>query len=341
MSYCLSQRDRFAEVFARAAGASGRVTFCEFMRLALFDPECGYYTSPRKRVGRDRDTDFFTATSLGPLFGRLAAAAAVDLAARYRWQAGDLTFVEIGAEPSGGVLRGFGHGFREVVEFGVTDAGRLAERLAELGKAGPLVVFSNELFDAQPVARFIRRGNVWVEACVVPDGSGGYRWEDGDPASDWLVQIAPVGAPDGWILDVPNEARLLARNLASAPWSGVFLAFDYGMTWTAISCERPAGTLRSYREHRQHDDLLANPGEQDLTAHICWDWLEESLISAGFEQVRTDSQESFLVRRAGGILAEMSIQAGRNPLGPEARVVRELLHPARMGMKFQVLSGVR
>ena len=33
--------------------------------------------------------------------------------------------------------------------------------------------------------------------------------------------------------------------------------------------------------------------------------------------------------------------AGYGPYNMEARVVRELLHPARMGMKFQALSGVR
>ena len=52
-----------------AADNSGMVTFAEFMRNALYDPEVGYYTAQRKRVGRGGDTDFYTSSSMGAVFG--------------------------------------------------------------------------------------------------------------------------------------------------------------------------------------------------------------------------------------------------------------------------------
>ena len=55
--------------------------------------------APRRRIGREPRTDFFTATSLGPVFGELVVAAVVTLLGPR--PPGDHTFVEIGAEPGG------------------------------------------------------------------------------------------------------------------------------------------------------------------------------------------------------------------------------------------------
>ena len=41
--------------------------FDEFMELALYHPNYGYYTSDRKRVGTDGD--FITSVSVGQCFG--------------------------------------------------------------------------------------------------------------------------------------------------------------------------------------------------------------------------------------------------------------------------------
>ena len=49
------------------------------VELALFSPEIGYYTKPKKRVGQEAPADFYTAASLGPLFGRLCLEAAAGL----------------------------------------------------------------------------------------------------------------------------------------------------------------------------------------------------------------------------------------------------------------------
>jgi len=58
----------FAAAFLAEAGDARTVRFDAFMRLALYHPELGYYRRDRLRVGRDRAADFYTSTSLGPLF---------------------------------------------------------------------------------------------------------------------------------------------------------------------------------------------------------------------------------------------------------------------------------
>ena len=130
------------------------------MELALYDPEVGYYRRSHPRVGYGRGTDFFTASTSGAVFGELVAAACVTLLGTARSPRA-FTFVEIGAETAGGVLAEVAH------PFGATRTVRLGEPI-EL--AGPCVVFSNELFDAQPFRRFAFRRGAWRELGVALSG---------------------------------------------------------------------------------------------------------------------------------------------------------------------------
>jgi SAM-dependent MidA family methyltransferase len=315
------------------------------MRCALFEPGCGYYAADRVRVGRARGTDFYTATSLGPVFGGLVAECCATLAAPLGIARERLRFVELGAEPSGGVLEGVAHGFASAEALGLSAGDPLEARLGKLAERGPVAVFSNELFDAQPVERWVRRDGRWREAGVrVPmDPEGMPEWTFTERASPAWLEAEPglAAAPEGWTIDAPRAAVSLLERLAAVKWTGVFVAFDYGLPWAAVACERPEGTLRAYRAHALEKDLLARPGEQDLTAHVCWDWLESALGAAGFRGVQVQAQESFLVRHGAARLRELAAEIARSPFGPEARKLQELLHPARMGSKFQVLHGVR
>src|SRR5688572_8916464 len=132
----------FQAAFRTRADDQGRMSFAAFVELALYHPELGYYRRSRPRVGYGAGTDFFTATTSGPLFGELVVAACTEILRAAGRDPTAHTFVEVGAEPgSDGVLTGVSHPF-------------LAPKTVRVGE--PLsfpeqsVVFSNELFDAQP-----------------------------------------------------------------------------------------------------------------------------------------------------------------------------------------------
>jgi SAM-dependent MidA family methyltransferase len=323
----------FSAIFRRHAGPSGRMTFAAFMRLALYDPAAGYYAAGRPRVGRSPGTDFFTASD-SLIFGELVAAACVALLG-HRPPA-DHTFVEIGAEPGGGVLHGVRHPFREAVVLRLGNHLELPPRC---------VVFSNELFDAQPFHRLVFRAGVWRELGVeaAEDEKCGLR-EILLPELSAEVQAVrsclPAAAPEGYQLDLPLAAAGLCGRLAAQPWTGLFIAFDYGKSWEELTTACPAGTARAYFRHAQGNDLLARPGEQDLTCHLCWDWLGEQLARHGFATSVLESQEAFFIRQAAGALAALiAAEAGR--FSPRKQSLLQLLHPSHMGRKFQVLRALR
>ena len=317
----------FLSVFREHAGPGGTMTFERFMELALYHPAVGYYQAPGARVGRGPGSDFLTSATVGPLFGSLVAAACVSLldGADPR----GFTFVEIGPEGrEGGVLAGVAHPFG-------------ASRTIVLGEppdiAGRCVVFSNELLDAQPCRRFSFRAGAWLELGVGVDGAGLREIALG-PVPAGLAGVLPAEAPEGAVFDAPLAAVALLERIATGPWTGLLVAADYGRAWAELASECPEGTLRAYHRHRQSNDLLARPGRQDLTCHVCWDWLRAALERRGFGDPVVESQESFLVRYAGQALAS----AARADAPPSVKgALMQLIHPAHMGMKFQVLHALR
>jgi SAM-dependent MidA family methyltransferase len=316
----------FLRLFRTHAEPDGTLSFARFMDLALYAPEIGYYRRSRQRVGYGRGTDFFTASTSGPVFGELVAAACSKLLDEHGRAPAEHTFVEIGAEAPGGVLRGVSHPFAAVRTLQVGEP---------LTLSGRCIVFSNELFDAQPCTRTVFRGGRWHEVFV--EEHAGLLREVERPVT---APMTPMDAPDGYRFDRPLAAKALAETLARQDWTGLFVAFDYGKTLHQLLSETPTGTARAYHQHRQSNDLLARPGEQDLTCHICWDWLEAALVENGFATPKLETQEAFLVRHAGGYIAQASATDAAH-LTQRKLALMQLLHPSHLGQKFQVLHAFR
>lgn len=323
----------FLALFRAHAEPAGTMTFARFMQLALYDPAVGYYRQDKTRIGYGRDTDFFTASTSGAVFGELVTAAVVSLLGP-RDPKG-FTFVEIGAEPfdpgqpgGGGILAGVAH------PFGATRTVRVGEPLELTGQC---VVFSNELFDAQPFRRFVFREGKWREL--------GVALREGT-----LVEVELLGAPvpallpscstEGYVIDAPLAAMTLAHDIASQPWTGLFVACDYGKLWRELAESTPAGTARAYFRHRQSNQLLDRPGQQDLTCHVCWDWLSEALTRHGFPAPVLESQEAFFVHHAGDTVGKITA-AEATRFSQRKLALIQLLHPAHLGQKFQVLHASR
>ena len=319
---------RHAAILARLQGQArgGVVPFDRLVHEALYAPGLGYYASARVRVGKSAGTDFTTAAALGPMFGRLAAAAARSLV-------GDLsthTLVEVGAEP-GQVhfepVRGWFGGLRT---FRLGDRPELPPRT---------VLLANELLDAQPFHRFVFQGGAWRELGVRVDGVE-LTVEvlpefSSAPAAAFATDLP--SAPEGWLLDAPLAAEALLAGLLGGEWGGAVVLFDYGKTIAQCLESSPAGTARAYRGHRLSCAILENLGSQDLTCHVLWDRLEPVLRNAGFRSVRLDRQEAFFVKYAGGEMERIAASGDPEATGR----LRALTHPAHFGAKFQVLHGVR
>lgn len=321
------------EALHSLAGEDGFIELPDYVRTVLYHPQHGYYRQTRPRVGRARQTDFYTSVSLREAFREIVVEAACALLQETGLDPAATDWVELGAEPEQSLLGDEAHPFRNCLALGIGDAPTLS---------GELMVFSNELFDAQAFRQLRFEDGQWREYGARLRGnalSWARRSALSDEAESYRSHL-PRNAPEGYRIDLPTGANALARELFAQSWSGAFIAFDYGKTWTRLARDTPQGTARAYRSHQQKPDILDAPASQDITHHICWDHLEAALSKAGFARLSLQSQESFIVRRAPRFL-QKAFDPSRDALDPLRTQLKELTHPALMGQSFQALTATR
>jgi len=260
----------------------GPVSFRRFMEVALYHPECGYYRRGRNVFGKEGD--YYTAEQIQPVFGIL-----ID------------SLVEALAEESG-----LGNRF-QVVELGSGRAemapflSRWRYRPVEIGDLMPEeisgLVFANEFFDALPVDVARRRGARFHQMRVGLD-AGKFVWVEGAPVADeqeeYLHRYAAAAADGAWV-EVALDALRWVERIARSLVRGWLLVIDYGYTEREL-VRFPAGTLMSYRRHTASEDVLAEPGERDITAHVPFTALERHARRFGLEPIRLESLASLVLR---------------------------------------------
>jgi SAM-dependent MidA family methyltransferase len=349
----------------------GRVSFAEFMDLALYHPTAGYYT--RRRTGGGpvgSSGDFVTAPTASPIFGRTIAEIVRQLAAVL---GEPVTFVELGAGEGvllSGLLDQLGKARPRVlrrtlaVERGEwarkriakrCDGVEVAARLSEASwPAGPVVLFASELYDALPAHRVTvlgqKLGYALAEYYVEPDGKGGLRWATGEPSTPDIVHyLAEHGLTleEGQVAEIRPRARgMHAEHLAWCGSDAAALVVDYGHISRKLYDPRARrrGALVGYRAHALVEDVLADPGEIDITAHVNFDDLENAASDAGWERGVIRPLGSFLTLHGALSFLPPAVSRGE-PLSPqewaELSSAKRLLLPSGMGSDLKVLAQGR
>lgn len=323
---------------SRAAKNGGKMSFRDFSEIALFHPRFGYYRREKNRVGRAPGTDFYTASDLGEVFGRLVRDAAGTLLGAFGETLRDYALVEIGAEPGQTHFSAQREFFREIRTV------RIGEKIEIPEKS---VVFANELFDAQPFHRLVSFAGTWREIGVEENPLAPGEWREtlldelSSPALRAFADGVPAPADNGWHLDISLDAETLLRKILAGTWRGIAIFPDYGKTLADCLDAFPEGTARAYFRHTQSNALTRAPGEQDLTCHVLWDRLKPIFAECGFDAGTTLRQEAFFMKFARREI-ERIISDGNAPNAARERAtLTEILHPAKMGHAFQVLFAGR
>jgi SAM-dependent MidA family methyltransferase len=336
--------------------ATGPIPVNEYMALCLFDPTDGYYTT-REPFGAAGD--FITAPEISQMFGELIAVWLCQA-----WAAigrpMPVTIAEIG--PGRGTLMKDMLRTLSRLDPALTGSASFAmietsPRLAEVQKktlAGaaarigwhesidtlprqPLLIVGNELFDAVPVRQFIRAGAAWRERMVGLNDADELRFFAGAGSVDpSLLPDDAANAPQGAIVEVATARTALmaviAERISRHGGAGLFL--DYGHLRPGVG-----DTLQALRKHN-HEDVLANPGEADLTSHVDFDALAATVRAHGLD-AHLSTQGDFLLgmgllERAGRLGASAD-EATREKI---AEAVERLAGPQAMGELFKVLAAL-
>ena len=238
-----------AEQLRERIEAEGPITVEAYMAVCN-----AHYYATRDPLGADGD--FTTAPEISQMFGELVGACLADCWRR-AGAANDAIYAEPGpgrgtlaADASRVMRRGGFSGAVHLVETSPSLRRRQAEmvpdavwhdRIENLPPV-PLLLAANEFFDALPVRQLIGG----EDRRIMIDGDGFRFTFTGEVEEDSPAQ--------------QEAAAAIARHLAA--YGGVALIIDYGHARTT-----PGDTLQAVKGHR-FADPLADPGEQDLTAHV-------------------------------------------------------------------------
>lgn len=287
----------------------GPISFCDYMDMALYYPQFGYYTSPKQKIGTRGD--FYTGPSLSPVFG--------DLVAKQIEQMWDIvnekefTVVEFGAGP-GNLCRSILYHFKNseryeqlrycIIEkspYMIAEAKTiLPENVQWIHSLDELnavtgCVLSNELVDNLSVHRVVMRNGLQE---IFVDHQNKFR-EVLIPARGQLhkyLDDLKINLPEGHCAEINLQATQWMNEVAIKLKKGFVITIDYGYPAGELLDEnRKKGTLTCYYKHRINEDPYRFIGDQDITAHVNFSALCLAGHRAGLDYCGFTDQCNFLL----------------------------------------------
>ncbi|MEB3293661.1 MAG: SAM-dependent methyltransferase [Synechococcales bacterium] len=307
---------------------SQRITFSEFMELALYHPQHGYYSRQCQQIGGGGG-DFFTSPHLGSEFGELIAVQLVEMWERLD-QPTPFTVVEMGAGQGllaqdilGYLAQQAPTCFAATVYWIVEQAPALIqaqqrllqpwrdrgcqiewrswEHMAQDSVTG--VFLSNELVDALPVHR-VRFDGGQLQEIYVTQQDGKWLELYDRPSTPALatyfenlgIDLTRPEYQDNYCTEVNLAAIAWLQRVASCLRQGFILTIDYGYPADRYyNRVRSQGTLQCYFQHQHHNDPYLHVGNQDITSHVDFTTLEQQGEQLGLTTVGRTQQAMFLM----------------------------------------------
>jgi SAM-dependent MidA family methyltransferase len=209
------------------------------------------------------------------------------------------------------------------------------------------IVVANEVLDALPVERFVRREDAVSQVCVVADGESFALVERSAPgalrkAIENVESSIGGQLPVGYASEVCLAAPQWIGDLAESLKHGFVFLFDYGVGRNEYYArERSGGWLRCHFRHHAHDDPLILPGIQDLTSWVDFTAVAEAAVENGLEIAGFVAQAQFLI---GGGLDRVLADFAALPTEAQLKLatqIKLLTLPTEMGENFKCLGLYR
>ncbi|MGB0935364.1 MAG: class I SAM-dependent methyltransferase [Alphaproteobacteria bacterium] len=311
----------------------GPISVEQYMRQCLYHPEYGYYKA-RNPLGAAGD--FTTAPEISQMFGEMISIWLQDLWGR-AGAPDSFSLIEIG--PGQGtlmhdILRVASKDFMAAADIHLVDVNPVLiaaqrEKLSHYNitwhedvksalQDKTTFVVCNELFDALPIQQYINQNGAWTERLIEVQNNQLCFQSD---ASEIREECA----------DAIQLMQSLSDHLAEHSGAGLFI--DYGY------CANETGdTFQALKDHR-FQDVLQDPGNCDLTAHVNFGALKKQAKTSGCVEFGLTTQRNFLIELGIETRADMlSMKANSAQASDIKSALKRLINVSEMGELFKVLA---
>lgn len=291
----------------------------DFMELALYDEEYGYYSHNINNIGFRGD--FSTSATMCDLLARRIVQEWRECSKIHHKR---LPIIEIGGgngDMAMAICRNMTLWERIFSRYLMVDRSRALRNLqglvgghsvtvlSDMQKAlkkvdGKAFIFSNELPDAFPARQFVYQGGEWLELGLAVINGQVVRQANRRPLpgssvfTDW--------AQEGQVVEVHESYFKWYADWQSCWKCGTMLTIDYGQTCDKLYYRRPQGSMRGYKAHilLSVDELLPLAGHCDITCDVNFSDLITLAQGSSGDMVRYISQRDFLLPLADIKVAE-------------------------------------
>ena len=346
------------EICTRIEQNSGAIHFQDFMQMALYLPQYGYYQNELCKLGEQGD--FITAPEMGTHFAVCIANSLAALDTESRAQ-----IIEVGAGSGAlaiDLLLALAANDQLPKQYYILEPSANLQALQKQNIAKQLpeeifaqvrwlkdlpddftgTVIANEVVDAIPCERIIRAQSGWHYQ--------GVTWTEEIFQWKTLEIVKQQHLPEtlmelnNYQLGYTTEIRPLVspwiERLSRCVRQGWVMLFDYGYPQREFyHPQRTEGSLRCFSRHQAHSSALELVGLQDITGHVDFTELAKAAVASGFDVSGFTTQSGFLLET--GILdSSLSKIESENSKARylSSQQIQKLITPGQMGEVIKVIA---
>ncbi len=333
------------------------ITFETFMQMALYEPELGYYSSDRIKIGKEGD--YYTSQHLHPAFGAMLGKQLIEM---WKFMGKPSTFYS--------VEQGAGEGYmcNDILNYlkdkEIYDAlkyiivephpfmeqkqknllKRFSNKIAWTASLKELkningCILSNELLDAFPV-HLVEMENELKEIYITLKGDNNFIEIKDIPSSDDLNKYLDefsISLPYGYRTEINLKIKDWIKEVNEVLAEGFILTIDYGYpSCEYYSEERNRGTLMCYYRHQFTENPYINIGNQDITAHVNFSSVKKYGEEFGIETIGFANQGAYLVSLGIDQIISELYRNSKDYLFEVAKIKRLIL-PGTIGETHKVM----
>ena len=344
-----------AKIKHKITDSGGSISFADYMQMALYDIEYGYYTNKKYKLGAFGD--FITAPNVSGLFGLCISQQIKEL-----WR-NDV--------------------HRNILEFGAGNGRLMLDLLAELGneidtyyilEISPNlralqqeslkenypqyihnvkwldnvpntfngIIIANELLDAMPceMVNFTEDGIFQVHVSINEETNNLVYYDE--HATGELLKLANqlpiITRPYRTEISLTNRGFM--NLLGDIIETGAVLLIDYGHAQSEYyHPQKSNGTIRGFFRHQQLNDVLHIVGLMDITANVDFSSIYNVAQNVDLDLVGYTNQANFLINCGlTDLLEEVRQHASDKAYLTLSNQANRLISPNGMGEIFKVIG---
>ncbi|MBI4853993.1 MAG: SAM-dependent methyltransferase [Acidobacteria bacterium] len=311
--------------------SSAPISFYEFMKMALYDKEFGYYFTSKEKIGRSGD--FYTSSNISSAFGALLAKECLEMHSKiiniplgklHKFN-NILTIIEVGAG-TGQLAFDILYTMEKELNFPLAKIKYLIQEISPAMQAlqknllAPFssqiewieleelknspkeaIIIANEVIDSFPIHQIRWYKKELQELYIDIDGEKLTPfWQNIEKMPKniaFYLEHLSFEFVDKQVIEINLEAIDWLKQISDVLKKGFVIIIDYGdLSDHLYSLDHFEGTLRCFFQHMTNSNYLENIGSQDITTDVNFEILMKFAQYNKLETLSFMRQADYLIK---------------------------------------------